>query len=492
MYQVVRIVYMKKGNIIDKLIDDTLARQQAVRESHQLFFSVYFHEYVKYPSAPFHKDFFHITEDTETPLSVVLAFRGCGKSTILSTSYPIWSIIGKQQKKFILLTARTQTQANLALKNVKRELELNGLLAQDLGPFHEETNEWNVNSIVIDDYDARIMAVSVDQSIRGIRHGYSRPDLIICDDLETVESAKTREGREKLERWFTSEISPIGEIGVTKTIVIGNLVHSDCLVMRLKEQIEMDNLDGTYHEYPLLNEKGMCLWPQKYTPDLIKQERAKMLNEEAWCREYLLKIVPGASNIIRPEWIQYYDEIPDDRSTYWLVVGVDLAISEKETADYTAIVPFLLRSKRTRDMYTVDFELYVLPDIIHKRMGFPETKATIASHYQYLDEKHDVNSSILIEDVGYQKSIIQVLQNTDLHVIGVRPEGSKHERLHGISHYIKDGKILFPRKGAEKLIHELVYFGSEKHDDLADSLTMVATETLTHHRGYYRGIIIAD
>ena len=69
------------------------------------------------------------------------------------------------------------------LKNLRTELENNHLLRHDLGPFREEEDEWRNTSLVISNYEARIMAVSVDQSVRGIRHKQHRPDLIICDDI---------------------------------------------------------------------------------------------------------------------------------------------------------------------------------------------------------------------------------------------------------------------------------------------------------------------
>lgn len=40
-----------------------------------------------------------------------------------------------------------------------------------------------------------------------------------------------------------------------------------------------------------------------------------------------------------------------------------------------------------------------------------------------------------------------------------------------IADKIQRGIILFPKKGAEQLISQLVGFGVEKHDDLVDALT---------------------
>lgn len=46
------------------------------------------------------------------------------------------------------------------------------------------------------------------------------------------------------------------------------------------------------------------------------------------------------------------------------------------------------------------------------------------------------------------------------------------------SHLIKSGKILFPRKGCELLIDQIVNFGSEKYDDLADAFTALILDVI--------------
>ena len=154
-------------------------RVTLAEKSHYWFFSLYLGEYVQYPFAPFHKEMFSITEDEKTRISAVVAFRGSAKTTIMTTSFPIWAITGKLQKKFILILSQTQQQARLHLTNIKRELESNELLKEDIGPFEEFSDEWAANSIVLKNYGARIVAASTEQSIRGIKHGRYRPDLVI-------------------------------------------------------------------------------------------------------------------------------------------------------------------------------------------------------------------------------------------------------------------------------------------------------------------------
>jgi predicted phage terminase large subunit-like protein len=443
---------------------------------------------VKYPSADFQREMFDLSEDESQEYIVISAFRGSGKSTIFSTSYPIWSVIGEQSKRFILLVSRTQEQSNLLLKNIKSELENNELLKHDLGPFEEVDDEWRSSSIVIPKYDARIMSISVGQSIRGIRHKHTRPDLIVCDDLEDVLSTKTQDSRDKLFNWFSSDLIPAGDLK-TRVIVVGNLVHDDSLVMRLKERIENNSINGIYRSYPLIDDDGKCLWSEKYSSEeIIKQERAKVSDERFWQREYLLKIVPDEAQIIHREWLQFYTSLPTDKELIGVSVGVDLAISERSTADYTAMVPVLIYADHRNYR---DISLYILPDIIHKRMIFPSTLMEIEKMNQQLLQKYKERPTFIVEDVGFQRAVSQEIEQRNVHAFSSKPNGSKRERLHLIAPSIEGYKVFFPIEGAEELINELIHFGSEKHDDLADALSMLIIEIIIHGNGYTPPLVFA-
>jgi len=186
----------KKSNeekrIIERILKDTPARIAVARESHYLFFHTYFNQYVQYETADFQREMFKLTEDESTALSVIVAFRDSGKSSIITTSYPLWAILGKQQKKHILILSQTQDKARGHLRNIKHELENNEILRNDLGPFEEEHGEFGVQALVLSKFGAKISTGSVGQSIRGIRHREHRPDLIIADDIEDTQSVKTR------------------------------------------------------------------------------------------------------------------------------------------------------------------------------------------------------------------------------------------------------------------------------------------------------------
>jgi len=258
MSETERITFM------DQIREDKNFRKSIAIRSHFWFFYIYFYDYILYEPADFHYDLFNITQDEDASLSVITAFRGSGKSTIMSLSFPIWAILGYQKKRYIVLISQTSQQVTQILTNIKTELESNELLISDFGPFSNESISWNQSTITLSGYEnARITALSTGSNIRGLRDRQNRPQIIVCDDIESLETVKTMEGRNNTHKWFTHDVLPSGDKG-TRTIVIGNLLHEDSLLMRMKEQILNDSTYGIYREYPLLDENDACTWGEKY------------------------------------------------------------------------------------------------------------------------------------------------------------------------------------------------------------------------------------
>ena len=144
---------MKKENneitsFVESVINNTDSRREIVKRSHLYFFCTYFSRYINYEMAPFHHEMFRITQNDNIKFAVISAFRGSGKSTIMTMSYVLWSILGTPQKKFILIVSQTQEQAKQHFANLKRELETNMLLKRDLGPFEKDLT-WNTGAIFI-------------------------------------------------------------------------------------------------------------------------------------------------------------------------------------------------------------------------------------------------------------------------------------------------------------------------------------------------------
>jgi len=471
---------MKKMNkegvlkaIIDRAIKKPAFRRILGRESHFWFFHIYLRDHVTHSTANFQKELLSLTGDEKVSFLVTVAFRGSGKTTICSLSLPIWAIIGRLKKKFVVVINDTQHQSKYSFMNLKRELEDNSLLRRDMGPFKEESDEWGNYTLYLPWYDAKIVFLSIDQRIRGVKHKQYRPDLIVVDDVEDLESTRTQEGRDKTYQKFKGDILPAGDQN-TKMIVIGNLLHEDSLLKRLEREIQDGRLTGIFRTHPVVDDNGKSLWLGKY-PDKesLEIERKKIGSMEAWKREFLLVIVPPGDQVIKREWIQHYDAMPP-REGYqyrWTKMGIDLAISERETADYTAIVGVSLFG---HDKQRV---VYVHPHPINKRIDFPTTLDEEKYYATMLGDGKPVEA--LVEDVAYQRSLPQQLAQDGFPAKGVKiGTQDKRTRLIGISAWIKSGRVLFPMEGCEKLIEQLIGFGTERHDDLVDALVIAVTAAI--------------
>ncbi|MDE1945602.1 MAG: hypothetical protein KGH93_00110 [Patescibacteria group bacterium] len=464
----------KQKELLEQMIADVAVRRRTVEESHQWFFLFYFGHYMQYHTAPFQVDMFRLTEDNTVKNALIIAFRGSAKSTIFTLSFPIWAILGRQQIKHVLILSSTRQKAQVLLQNIKSELERNHMLRADLGPFKEETNEWNTTSLYIQKYDAKITCGSVEQSIRGIRFKEHRPELIILDDIEDMESVKTKEGRDKIEGWLSGEVIPAGDIS-TRLFFVGNLLHNDSVAKRLEQRIAEGRMDGECLKVAILDSDGQPAWPGKYPDqDAIDAEHKKQTSETAWRREFMLEIIPEDDQIVREEYIHYYDELPpmDRSSSYrFAVTGVDPAISEKDSADYTAMVSAQVFG------YGKDRVIYVLPNPVNERLDVTSAVRWISIISRSLG--NGVPTKVWIEQVGYQKALVDFCKEQDLPAEGVSIAGhDKHSRVVSATPLMQSGRILFPKHGCEHLITQMLGFGIEKHDDLVDAFTLIVLNLL--------------
>lgn len=439
-------------------------RKAAAAASLHLFARTYFSEAMFAPSAKFQLEMFRLAEGVVNPL-VVAAFRGSAKSFIFTQCYPLFAVM-TQKVHFIVIFSGTQQQAEQHLANVRYALERSELLKKDFGPFREESDEWGRKSIVFGNYDAKIMAASVEQSVRGLKYKHWRPYLI-CDDGEDINSARSHESREKLFHYVQSEIIPLGGPG-TRVIIVGNVLHPNSTIMRLKESIESGKMSGVFREYPLQDKDGKIAWPERFTPEVLEAEKKKYADEIDWEREMNLRFVSAPDVVVKPEWIQPYAKLPNGGYVSGFAIGVDPAISKKQTADYSAIVSCVVCNSGD------ETKLFVYPDPFNERVNFPELVAEIGKRHAILAASmRRVN--VYVEDVAYQAAIPQHLESLgDMNVKGIKIPLDKRSRFAVLGHLIAQGRILFPGKGCERLIGQLTGYGKETHDDLVDALAIIA------------------
>ena len=416
---------------------------------------IYLPHYFYLKPAKFHKKMFDVLWDMDEKRVEIIGARGIAKSTAGSLALPVAAALERPNDyPFIIPISDTGTQASINIANIKNELDNNFLILKDYGkiqydsgtdeaasedPSLESDEEWQAKNMLLNN-GVRILARSRGQKVRGLRHREHRPKLVTVDDPEDTKWVKFKKNRDETMKWMQDEVLPSIDPHTGKMVVIGNFLHNDALMMRLKKL-------GIFkcYEYPLINPKTKkCLWTGLYPSKKKLEEKRKEMGEVSWQREMLLKIVPEEGAPLTPSDIVYYDELPGvDRGIRGH--GVDLAISEKERADYTSIV--------SGDVYRVNEKpyIYILPNPINAHLDFRDTIDTI--------KKMAVQGGshiFFVEDVGYQKAAIEELQRAFIGVHPVHPGTDKLSRLKLAARHIKDGQVLFPRHGAENLLDQIL------------------------------------
>lgn len=455
--------------IIKRLMNERRIRVEVTRQDLSLFFSFYFTKYIKYSLAPFQLEILKLLQDEKNKTIVITAFRNSAKSTFCSLVLPIWSVVGIQQKKNILIVCQTEQKAEQTLINIRRELESNKILVSDHGIFYSNNDEWNKRTLVVAKYGARITVVSVSESIRGVKHDEHRPDLMIYDDLEDVQSAKTQEGRDKLWEIVTREFMPLGTKD-TRHIFIGNLIHPDATMVRLKNLIENKKMYGVYREYPLVKD-DVILWPGQF-PNMqaVEELKKQQPSEIDFQREYMLLMVPEGNQLVFPKDIHRYEE--DDllvRADFQMyLILIDPAVSGERTSRHDKTGIIVLRVYGSGE----SMKMYISPNPVNDWLEWPEIIAKVKSITSSFGPS--ATYQILVEGGSTQKGLTQMLKYQGLNAQEITPQGNdKRTRISMLVPWLSS-KIAFPKTGTEELEHQLFYFGAERYDDLVDSLTLIS------------------
>ena len=431
------------------------------------FCIIYLHHYFKKQPALFHGELTAELADHMQLMLEVVGFRGSAKSTFASMALILWAALVHPDKyPFILPISDTSTQSKMNMSNIKTELDGNWLLKNDFGTFRipvrfddnpepdlESDEDWQAQNVLLE-CGVRILSRSRGQKVRGLRHREHRPKLIVVDDAEDREWVKTKENRDKTDQWLRGEVIPARDIATGRIILIGNWLHEDAIMARMKKTGLFKVL-----EYALYRgDKVMwrALYPDQKT---IDKERV-LMGEIAYQREMLLRIVPEDGQVITPNDIHYYDVMPQGEPDL-TGHGVDLAISKEASADYTADVA----GEMHYDPYQQQSFVYIKKNPLNAKLNFLETIRHLVSS-DFPRGTH----TFFVEGVQYQMAAIEELTRQGLSVTAMKPIRDKRSRLIVAAPYIKTGIVKFPRTGAEDLLAALFGFGVESHDDLVDAL----------------------
>lgn len=421
----------------------------------------------------------------------VAAPRGHAKTTAVTLGYGL-AVLLFRERKFMLLVSNTEAQAALFLGNIKQQLTTNQTLIDLFGI--KRSPEGKVKLVkdsetdIICEFDDgkqfRIIAKGSEQKVRGTTWGTARPDLIICDDMENDEQVMNRERREKFKRWFTGALIPcMSDRGIIR--MVGTILHMDSMLENLMPKPYAKDKRGKpttitedLRQYSTAPNKWVSikyrahtddfkqlLWPEKKTAEFFKVERADAFDnglQDIYSQEYLNIPIDESTTYFRRADFRAMSQ-QDFQKPVRFYITADLAISDKETADYSV---FMIGS--------VDEDKQLcIRNIIRERMDGREIVDTLlALQRQYQPEAIGIEEMQVSKAIGPFLREEMIKHNNYISLYPLKHGGKdKLTRSRSIQARMRANGCKFDKSQDWYPIFEdeCMRFPRDKHDDQVDA-----------------------
>lgn len=397
------------------------------------------------------------------------AFRESGKSVLVIRSHSLYRLVFPSKAyDFIVIIMANQTLASARLKDLAADYLSDPKLCQNLVEI-KKNNDKTFEVIVKDLYgkhiNVRIDAYGKGSSVRGLLHGETRPKLIIIDDPQDLEDMNSETVLEKDYNWFLSDIAFLGK--KCRIFMIGNNLGEACLIERVIENKEYLGFDAT--RMPILKD-GLSTWPGKYTVEFIEDERIKyekLGKSDIWFRERMCESMDPEAQIFKEEYFRYFRwkdlKLPEMN----IYMTVDLAISQKDTADYTSIM--VVGVNKDNHWFILDCSY-----------GRYDPTKTIDEIFRMVGKWSP--QRVGVEKVAYQAAMHHFLEkemprrNMFFNIVQLQAQRKKEERISSLQPRFSAGSVWAPQgyhEWWEELKGEMFSFPHGVHDDLLDSLAYV-------------------
>jgi predicted phage terminase large subunit-like protein len=415
----------------------------------------------------------------------IAAPRAHAKSTAITLGYGLSTLLFRE-RRFMLLVSDTESQASLFLGTFKQELQDNADLIDLFGIKRDEKGqvrflkdtEADIIVELDDGHTFRIIAKGAEQKLRGLIWNGSRPDIILCDDIENDELVMNKDRRDKMRRWFKGALLPCrSDSGIVR--IVGTILHMDSLLEGM-----MPNMSDRYTvedglkvyskrktmwkaiKYKAHNpDFSQLLWPEKKSVEdfkMMMQEAVRDGTLDIYSQEYLnYPIDESVAFFKKSDFLRMTPEDKKAKLNYYITA--DLAISEAQKADWSI---FLIAG--------VDENKVIhIKQVIRDRLDGREIVDTILSLQRLYDPV-----AIGIEHMQVSQAIGPFLKeemlatNTFPSLVELRHMGKeKTARARSIQARMRAKGITFDKDADwyPQFENECLTFPRGKHDDQVDA-----------------------
>lgn len=427
--------------------------------------------------------------------------RQHAKTAWLSNIFLLHQIVFRH-KRYIVLFSETTDVAGDFITWGRFQLKLNEKLRADYGELlhvQPSRNELDNKYEFITSSSIKVEAKGLGTQTRGMRHGSTRPDLFILDDLESDESTSTAEQIEKAKSWFNDSMVPAlakgGTIIYLGTILCyGSLLHyvveerrdfesrkfaavesfasrTDLWDEWRKQYVEdADDAPKRAREFYEENEDAMLegvkiLWPgywSYYDLIIIREESGT----KSFNQEYQNNPTDEERQIFKPEYVTYFADSELEGKELLNFGGVDIAMG-KLKGDYSVIAS-IARNVETGVCYVIDAYMERChPDVLIKET----TEHTLLHQYEGLAVEAQFAQEFIADKLAEALQKRGYPAHTRIKQIKQRTR--KELRIESMLPDIQNGKLRFHERFRNSPeMEQFEMYPMHKHDDFPDAIHM--------------------
>ena len=249
-----------------------------------------------------------------------------------------------ESRDYIVLIKKNATLARAKIKEIEREYATNPLISGNKVKIRDESGDVFSVDVMHEGKvrNVRIEAYGKGASVRGLANVDRRPKVVIIDDPQDVEDARSETVTETDWNWFLSDVMFLGKS--SRIFLIGNNLGERCIVERIfAMEGKLEQIAFKTMRVPIINEQGLSTWAARYDVKDILKEKAdymKLGKLDIWLRERMCQSVDDELRIFNPSDYRYYPHTTIDKiMAECNRVGVlDPASSTEKSACYRAIV----------------------------------------------------------------------------------------------------------------------------------------------------------
>lgn len=405
-----------------------------------------------------------------------------GKSELCSKYFPAW-FLGTFPDKRIILSSYAESLAvgfGEKARNILSEFGKK-VFGISIDETSSAKNDWKIAK-----RNGGMFSVGVGGGVVG----RGADGIIIDDPLKNHIEASSQGARDRVWNWWQTSaytrLEPDGWVLAIHTRwheddFIGRLLTQDDKKEDGEEEVEKDepwdvvNFPAIAEEEDALGRKlGEALWPERFSIDVLKRRRAKMV-PYFWSAIFQQQPSPDAGEVFQRSWFRYYKKsheiyrlFASDHTTVSYAVPVnkctriatmDVALSEEQSADYTVI--------QVWDV-TPSYDM-ILVDQWRERKQSPAVIDAAAAMMRRLKV-----SCLGVERAGVGLGVYQSLRSKGYTVRGLIAKGNKKIRTQVAAQGRMQAGMIYFEMGEElytpALERELLDFPKGKNDDATDAL----------------------